>query len=311
MKKKFKVALALGGGGARGFAHIGVIKTLKLHSIPIDLVVGTSMGAIIGAIYCLNPDVEALKQRALGILSHQQIKKLESFFALSPEGSQRKFIIQKLLSKIKDICVWNLRAAKKWLVRTEPIAEVLKELFDNKKFSDTRIPLACVAVDLIKGTEVILNKGRILDAAVASSSIPGVFAPFRHDNQLLGDGGALASVPAKQARILGADFVIGVDLEDFNSQREVLNGLDAIFQSDLIKSHRLNKLNLKFCDWVIKPDIVNLSWSEFSRSSFCLNQGELAALRDINKIKDALLRKKKFYFIKKLFPRPKDRQYID
>jgi len=307
--KGFKVALALGGGGVRGFAHIGVIKVLKTYSVPIDLIVGTSMGAIVGAVFCLNPDVNTLEQKMLETTDHPQIKRLESFFAKTSEENQKKFLIQKLLSRIKNLYLWNLQAAKKWIMRTEPIVEVLRELFENKNFSDVQIPFACIAVDLNTASNIIIQKGKILEAILASSSIPGIFAPVKRDNQLLSDGGILSGVPAKQARILGADFVIGVDLAPRYSVKEGLTGLDVIFQADWIKSCHLNKLNLKYCDWVIKPEVTDLTWPAFSQGSFCINQGELEALKNIEKIKLDLIKKRRFYFLKRLLL--KRSRYVD
>ena len=301
MRKGFKVGLALGGGGARGFAHVGVIKALKSHSIPIDLVVGTSMGAVVGATFCLNPDADAMEQKILEMSRRPEITRIEAFFAQASEENQQKFIIQKLLSRIKNLYLWNLRAAKKWLIRTEPIIRVFEEVFDNKKFSDTQIPFACVAVDLNTASNVIIQKGRILEAILASCSIPGVFAPLRRGNKLLADGGILSVVPAQQARILGADFVIGVDLSPIYTEREHLSGLDVMFQADWIKSCYLNRLNLRDCDLIIRPEIINLSWSAFSQGPSCIQQGELATFRNIDQIKCALVKKKRFHFVKRLF----------
>lgn len=300
-KKGFKVGLVLGGGGVRGLAHIGVFKVLNSYSVPIDLIVGTSMGAIIGATFCLKPDVNALEEKILELINQPAVKKMESFFAPASEETNRKLVIQRLLSRIRDICLWNLQAAKKWLVRSEPIIRLLETIFTNKKFSDTKIPFACVAVDLNTAANVIIQKGKILQAVLASSSIPGIFAPMKNGNQLLVDGGVLSVLPARQARILGADFVIGVDLTPPFSKRELSTGLDVMFQADWIKSCYLNKQDLKYCDWVIKPDISNLGWSEFSKARFCIQMGEQAALRDIDGIKRALNSKRRFYFLKRFF----------
>ena len=304
MKRGFRIGLALGGGGARGLAHIGILKVLELHSIPIDLVVGTSMGAIIGSIFCLNPDVNKLEEKILEMINHSEIKKLESFFTKISEDKEKKFIFKKLLSKIKNLYLWNLQAAKKWLIRSEPIVKLLKELFDNKSFSDTQIPFACVAVDLNNACVVIIQEGKLLEAILASSSLPGVFAPLKRGNQLLIDGGILSLVPARQARILGADYVIGVDLTISNPKRELLSGLDVMFQADWVKTCYLNKLNLKYCDWVIKPKVVDVTWPIFSKGEFCIKQGELAASKNIDEIKRSLINKKRFYFLKKLFLKP-------
>jgi NTE family protein len=305
----FKVGLALGGGGARGLAHIGVLKVLSSQALPIDLVVGTSMGAIVGAVFCLNPDTDALERRILDAVNRPEIKNMESFFYPATEENQQKFLIQKLLSKIKNIYFWNLRVAKKWLIRSGPIIKVLERLFDNQDFLDMKIPFACVSLDLNSACNVIIKEGRVLEAILASCSIPGVFAPRKCGEQLLTDGGILAALPARQARILGADFVIGVDLSLSYCRRELNTGLDVMFQADWVKSHYLNQLNLKYCDWVITPQMPDVNWSAFSRGEFCIQQGESAALRDIEKIRRSLLKKKRFYFLTKLFPARK--KYLD
>lgn len=309
MKKGFSVALVLGGGGARGLAHIGVIKVLNSHSIPIDVVVGTSMGAIVGAFYCLKPDINFVENKLLELVSRPEIKKLEEFFIQVAEENQRKFILKKLLSKIKNLYLWNLCSARKWLMRTEPIFKVLEEAFNDKKFSDLKIPFFCVAIDLIAGTELVIKDGKILKAVVGSSSVPGVFPPLKQGERLLADGGILCSVPARQARIQGADFVIGVDLTPNPLKTELVTGLDVIQQADGVRTKYLKELNLRYCDVAIKPETDNVSWSAFSKGKFCIQQGEIAALRHIEVIKQALIRKKRFYFLKRLFERRS--RYVD
>jgi len=309
MKKGFTVALALGGGGARGFAHIGVIRAFNSHLIPIDIIVGTSMGAIVGALYCLKPDINFVENKLLELVSRPEIKKLEAFFTQVPEENQRKFIFKKLLSKIKNLYLWNLHSARKWLMRTEPIYKVLEEIFDDKKFSDFKIPFFCIAVDLNSAAGLIIKEGKILNAVVASSSVPGVFPPLKQKEQLLVDGGILSSVPARQARIQGADFVIGVDLTPSHLKREPLTGLDVIHRADWVRTQYLKELNLKYCDIVIKPETDDVSWSAFSQGPFCIQQGEIAALRYVEKIKQTLIKKKRFYFLKRLFL--SRRKYVD
>ena len=313
MKKKrgFKVALALGGGGARGLAHIGVLEVLESHSIPIDLVVGTSMGAIVGSIFCLNPDANKLKQQVLEWINHPEIKKMESLFTRISEEKEKKFIFKKLLSRIKNLYFWNLQSAKRWLIRSEPIVKLLKELVDNKGFSDTQIPFACVAADLNNACVVIIQRGKLLEAILASSSLPGVFAPLKRGNQLLIDGGILSLVPARQARFLGADFVIGIDISPKVSNKRLLTGLDIMYQADQIKSFHLNQINLKYCDWVIRPKTFDIGWSEFSKLFLCIQEGERQTSENIADIKAALDKKRRFYPFKKLISQFKGERYVD
>jgi len=165
------------------------------------------------------------------------------------------------------------------------------------------LPFACVAVDLNSAANIIINKGAILEAILASSSIPGIFAPVKYGDKLLSDGGILSLMPVQEARSLGADFVIGVDIAPNYVRREFFSGLDVMFQADIIKSFHLNKLNAACCDFIIKPDIADINWSSFSRGEFCIKQGEKAAMRKIEDLQRLLNKKRRIYFIKRLFKR--------
>jgi NTE family protein len=187
-----KIGLALGGGGARGLAHIGVLKVLAEEKIPIHCIAGTSMGGVIGA-YLASGRTPA---------------------------EMEKFAIQ--LGKFKEIArLIDLRLSQYGAMKGKRIHQLLeKQLGENLTFADLQIPLALLAVDLNTGREVVLNEGKVADAVRATISVPAVFMPFKMGDYLLADGGILDNVPASTARAMGADVVVAVDvLPNFTSNR--------------------------------------------------------------------------------------------
>ena len=178
-----KIGLALSGGGARGLAHIGVLKVLEREGIPIDFLAGTSMGGVIAAAYASGLSADYIEQEAL------RMGRLRNLITLLDRTMPRR-----------------------GLVEGQKVQEYLTTHLGNKTFNDMKIPLALVAVDLISGQEVVLNSGSVVDAVRATVSLPGVFAPFRLGDYLLVDGGVLNNLPADVVRRMGADVVIAVNV---------------------------------------------------------------------------------------------------
>jgi NTE family protein len=179
-----KIGLALGGGGARGLAHIGVLKVLEREGIPISCVAGTSMGSLLAALFAQGVPAGAIEAEAV------RIGKLKELFKLVDVGVSKGAMLKgERLSKY--MAVW---------------------LGVKQTFAELRLPLAVVAVDVLSGCEVILKDGRVLDAIRASIAMPGVFAPQKLGPYTLVDGGMLNNVPVDAARDLGAEVVIAVDV---------------------------------------------------------------------------------------------------
>lgn len=183
MERK-KVGLVLGGGGARGLAHIGVLRVLQRENIPIDLVAGASMGAIIGAALAACVPLEEIEAAALRVgARREQLKLLD--FKLRGRGLLRGTRVYRYLASL-----------------------IKPEL----TFTDLCMPLAVTAVDILTGREVILSEGNVLEAIRATMSVPGIFEPVPRGDLLLVDGGILNNVPVDVARMMGADLVIAVDV---------------------------------------------------------------------------------------------------
>ncbi len=178
-----KVGLALSGGGARGLAHIGVLKVLEREDIPVDFLAGTSMGGIIAAAYAAGLSIEYIEKEAL------RMGRLRNLITLMDRSLPRLGLFEG-----------------------QKVQEYLAGHLGDITFDELKIPLALVAVDLETGEEVVLRKGRVVDAVRATISLPGVFAPYRLDGRLLVDGGVLNNLPADVVREMGADAVIAVDV---------------------------------------------------------------------------------------------------
>lgn len=286
-KEKLKVALALGGGGARGLAHIGVLKVLERENIPIDIITGTSMGAIIGGVYALKKDISAIEKVAE---KYSKISEFNIDFSFNEKGEKDKsFFLKKMSDFLKKGYILNLELRRKYINDGEGVKKIIRELVDDKTFSDTKIPFATVAADLVKGEKVILNQGKLFDALLASSSIPGMFPPVILDKKILVDGGIVDVVPIGVAQSLGANFVIAVSVSQTIKKRtEFSNAVEIFFRSDSITSAELRKLQLSFADVLITPKVGRFHWSDFSKPEQCIREGEMATQDAISELKQKL-----------------------
>ena len=304
-KIPISIALALGGGGVRGLAHIGVLRSLA-KDIPINMIVGTSMGALVGAQYALEPDIDKIEERLLQILDRKEIKEIENLIGAHDVVEEKKLIIQGLLSFVKKIYLLNLRAIRRWIFSGREIAWIFNNLGLDVDFKKVKIPFCCLAIDLRTGDEIILDKGNIKEAVLASVSLPGVFPPVKKANWLLVDGGVVSSVPVDAARQMGADLVIAVGVEagiDYN--KKLGNGLDIMFQADAIRTYKLSELKLNTADIAIRPAVGHISWASFSRALECIKAGEKAADKIKPQIIELIKKKKREKFWKGFFSLPK------
>lgn len=182
-QRKPKVGLALGSGGARGIAHVGVLDVFEKENIPIDYIAGSSMGSLVGALFALGHSATDLEE-------------LASLF-------KRKYFV-------------DFTVPKMGLINGKRIEELIYMLTQGKNIEDLEIPLSIVTTDLQKGRSVILDSGSISKAVRASISIPGIFVPVQYDGKILVDGGIVDRVPIQAVRNMGADIVIAVDVSFFS-----------------------------------------------------------------------------------------------
>lgn len=258
-----KIGLALSGGGAKGFAHIGALKALEELKIPVDYVSGTSIGSIVGGMYAIGykPDemMRLVKQQDWEfVLSDRMIRDHMPFF--EKEEMDRYIISLPFSGKSIEL--------PSYFVEGQNIMQMLSDLtigyHDNKDFLKFPIPFVCIAADLETGEEVVLNSGSLPQAMRASMAVPAAVSAEIIDDRMLVDGGVTNVFPVDRVREIGADVVIGVDIQtglkgkdELNDGRNLVNQLVAILSKDLYEK------NVKDCDVHIKPDL-----SEYTMTSF-------------------------------------------
>jgi len=263
--------LALGSGAARGLAHIGVLEVLQKEGIPIDMIAGTSAGAAVGAIYAQGKDASMIKNLALD-LSWKRLASLADL-ALPRTG----FIKGR---KIKDLLALFIG--------------------DDIKFSDLKIPLACVATDIMTGEEVLISHGSVLEGIRASISLPAIFTVVKWKGRYLVDGSLVNPVPVSVVKRMGADFIIAVnvipDVADraHRVDKERTEGFkepnifNVVLQSIYIATYSLVRSGLEEADIVIEPHLGHIAFTDFHHAQECILQGELAAQDLVPEIKRQL-----------------------
>ncbi|MGC8596012.1 MAG: patatin-like phospholipase family protein [Candidatus Kryptoniota bacterium] len=278
--------LALGGGGARGLAHIGVLKELERGNFIPSAIAGTSMGAVVGAMYAYYQDafeVEELFKKFFGSQFHEKFGK--QFFLLSDES----MLLEKpaKLAQRLGKGVMYLKAVSTGSVfKHRVLEETISFLVPDVTFEQLRIPFACVAANLLSGEEVIFRSGRLIPALVASSAIPGIVDPVNIDGMLLVDGSATSIVPVDAALQFERGEVVAVDvsmdLKCTNGFRG--NAIEVAVRASELTNYYLNQTRLSKASVVIHPRLGRTSWSNFGHMDEIVSMGEKAAKKKIPEI---------------------------
>jgi len=269
--RRKKVGLALSGGAARGFAHVGVLRILQKEGIPIDMIAGTSSGAVMGAAYAWSQDTIRMTKDALDAGWKKKVPLID------PSIPKTGFIKGK---KIQDL--------------------ISNYVGGDTRFSDLKIPFACVTTDIDTGEEIVINSGSVPEALRASISIPGIFTVVKREGRYLVDGGLTTPVPVEVVRRMGADFIIAVnvnpDVADRmgkTSQKRVEarrepNIFQIMMQSIYITTYSLARTSLEHADIIIEPDLSNIGAGDFNKARELINRGRQAAQDAIPEIKRKL-----------------------
>ena len=293
--KKNKIGLVLGGGGARGLGHIGVLKALKKHSIPIHMVAGTSIGAVIGAMYAATLDPHWIENKFKEFIDSEAYKRI-GLHRLVPTSQPNSSIFQTAATYMKNQIIINLANDRFGTLKQERLSEIIEFLLPVKTFEELKIPFSCLAVDLNSGEDVVFNSGNLIEAIVASSAIPGYIPPIEKDGMLLTDGAVSCPVPVKTVRKMGADFRISVDvgLNHFEPL-ENPNLLQVLGRAEQITSTRLGEVKSEKADITIRPDTMNVFWAEFDKIDQLIKLGAEETEKQFWQIKDNLKKKKSIH----------------
>lgn len=252
--KQSKVALVLGAGSARGYAHIGVLQVLSENNIPIDFIVGSSMGALVGGLYVSGTDLRML---------------------------------DKMLEHINTNIFFDVHVPRMGFIAGKRISSVLKLMTKKKDFTQLEVPLSVVATDILTGQKVVIEEGLLWEAIRASISIPGVFNPVERDGMLLVDGAVIDRLPIEVARQKGADIIIAVDVTFGEGKKVIINNtLDVIMTSlDIMQKQQFDYVK-PGADILLQPTVGGFSSRDFDRSREIIELGREEALNKLDMIKE-------------------------
>lgn len=253
--RKPKIGLALGSGGARGFAHLGVLKVLQEENIPVDYIAGSSMGALVGGFFATGHDLERLYKLATAF--------------------RRKYYL-------------DFTVPKMGFISGRRVKEFIRMFTKGKTIEQLSPALSIIATDLKTGEKVIFNNGPLADAIKASISIPGIFVPEKMNGRLLVDGGVVDRVPVTVAREMGADIVIAVDVSHVKGSNEITSIFDVILQSIDIMQGELTRLKQLDADVMIKPRVEQYSSKAFTNTEEIILSGEEETRKQLPIILEAI-----------------------
>ena len=256
-KKLPKIGLALGGGAARGFAHIGVIQVLEEAGIKPDLVVGTSAGSLVAAIY-----------------------------ASGKTGAQLQTVAETM--EEAALTDWILPFVSRGMLRGEALARYVSSQVGGKTIESFTMPLGIVATDLHSGQGVLFMRGDTATAVRASSAVPAVFQPVKIGTREYVDGGLVSPVPVRYARQMGAEVVIAVDISATPESNPALGTLDILLQTFAIMSRSINTFELKEADVAVRPALAGVASADFASKRRSIEAGRAAMLAALPQLRTAM-----------------------
>ncbi|MCB0833090.1 MAG: patatin-like phospholipase family protein [Bacteroidetes bacterium] len=290
MFRKPKCGVALGGGGARGLAHVGVLKVLHREEVPIHIITGSSMGAVVGGMYAETGDIETVERNLLDFFSSEDFKKT-GMQLFRKELHPENFYGQIAHSKDTELVI-QLDRNRVSLMKEYRLGVIMDHLLSEGYVENTRIQFAPVATNLETGEVVVFRSGKLRDTIKASAAVPGFLPPILYREMVLVDGAISSSIPVEPARSLGADMLIAVNVSRALDEEPMpQNVIDILFRTNLITSLRLDKLTCEMAEVVLQPDVGSVHWAEFDRITELIDAGEKEAEKAMPLIRKALKKK--------------------
>ncbi len=281
--KNTPITLALGGGGARGISHLGVIDGLCDAKVKVNRIVGVSIGSLAGAMYAFNPDIQKTIGKALGYLlsasfqSHQQ-----SLFGARRNSNENTGGVfawySRVMKYLRGNRTWHRAVTRPSLLPGAVMQDVVTHLLPDADIADAKIPLSIVAVDLHSGHQVVLERGSVREAVRASAAIPAIFPPVPWEDMLLADIGTFCSLPTVIAQSYQAGPVVAVDVSSgVKRLPQVKSAMDVLMRMDEIGEVLFRKHVTAAADFLIRPNVSNTEWFDFSNPEMLINTGRRAA----------------------------------
>lgn len=290
--KTFRVGVALGGGAARGLAHIGVLKVLQAEGIPIDIIAGTSIGALVGGAFAILGDASKVEARFRKFVKSREFRHTEFEF-LKDSRRDKPSLIYSVGNMIKRGVFYSFSMTKSSFISKENFQHNIHALIEDVRIENLRLPFGAVAADLETGTAALLTSGSLRDAICASSAIPGLMPPIPINGRTLIDGGWVSKVPVIEAFRMGADMVIASDISvDLDDTRTLKKGLEILVRAEAIKADALRAIQCRMADVLIRPQVSHVHWADFAEGVRLIASGEKAASAKLPDIQAVIERSK-------------------
>ena len=279
------LGLALGGGGSRGVAHIGALQALHSSGISPDIIAGTSSGSTIGAMYAATLDPFWIENRFRKFMETDLFFKFRSGSLI--DGRNEETFLEKVTTKVKQHYMVALGLNKSFVAKREVIEKAVNFLVPCNAFSELKIPMEIVAVDIQSGEEIIYHEGNLKESIIQSSSIPGFFEPTLKDEKIIVDGGVSSPIPIETLKNK-VSIIMAVDIT--NSMLKPLkspNMIEIMRRSDIITSLKLKAKLSSEADILVKPDVAGIHWSDFENFNKLLYSGKSATEKILNRLKNS------------------------
>lgn len=286
---RFKVSLALSGGSARALTHVGVLKELERQRIPVDIIVGTSMGAVVGGLYAYYGDVDMVSERLRLLIESDLFMRSIAIASDEPVEEGADGFFNRFIRLFRKGVYFSHSMRRSALIAHDDYGEMMEDLMPDCPIEELRIPFGAVSMDLLSGREQVIRSGSLRTAVAASAAIPGLLPPIEYRGSILVDGGWVDNVPVAPAIALGGHFVIAADasLDVPGLGPLPAAAIEYLFRCNEITRIQLMQHRKRAADVVVVPDIGRTDWSQFS----CLDRCSLAGSKALVDSRPTIRRK--------------------
>ncbi len=301
---KSKLGISLGGGAARGYAHLGILKVMEEEEIKPSFISGTSMGAVLGGIYCYYGNIKDTINHIMEFLKSTDSINQKIYKIVIESEKEPVNFVENIMQFIRKGIIYGKALTSKSMVPEEVYNQVFDTLVPDVNIEDLKIPFCAIVTEITEGEELMVTKGSLKNALKASSAIPGFYPPFLDGDKIYIDGGWTNKNPVRPCYQLGASEVVAVcvarELED---TKDFSIGMDLIIRSNAVSTHRLGQLQKEGASLVLYPKVENIHWADFGKYQEGISRGIECARENIKKIKTiygrskwtGLIRSKKKY----------------
>ena len=281
-----RIGLALGGGAARGLAHVGVIQVLEENGLEVHSIAGTSMGAIVGAVYLMEGDSRRMVARMNGLFQSEAFRAAKFDLLREQREEDEENWVESMTGLLRRGWAYARTVRLQSIIDRDVFQGIINEVVPDLAIEELPKPFAATSLNVVDGNEVIWTSGSLRNALWASSAIPGFFPPLELDGMVLVDGAWTNSVPVGPCLTLGAERVLAVDISrEIEEIFEYKRGVNLILRSALLTSKHLREHQLQEADLVLRPDVGHIHWADFSAPEALIQKGRDAALVHLDQVR--------------------------